>query len=208
MASDIRNSRIDHGRIGTPIVNKNIWSVDDNFNVRSDVGEVDKLDTIVQRSPTNERNTASPQIEEESLEIGFSKIFEESNLSERMNLANSLSIEIPKLVNFGHPPIETNNAENLLYGIIATIIENSNRIWRRTYKDDMMAHTYDVETMGETTVYRNHIKDSEIETRTVFEREISNENIENIGTRLDNTRLDNNQMTRSTYSSKHSKRMN
>ena len=32
-SSDIGNSKIDHGRIGTPIVNKNIWSVDDNFSV-------------------------------------------------------------------------------------------------------------------------------------------------------------------------------
>ena len=32
-SSDIGNSRIDHGRIGTPILNRNIWSVDDNFNV-------------------------------------------------------------------------------------------------------------------------------------------------------------------------------
>ena len=37
-SSDIGNSRIDHGRIGTPIVNKNIWSVNDNLNVRSVVG--------------------------------------------------------------------------------------------------------------------------------------------------------------------------
>ena len=60
-------------------MNKNIWSLDDNFNVRSDVVEVDKLDTIVQQSTTNERNTASPQIEEESLESVFSKIVKESN---------------------------------------------------------------------------------------------------------------------------------
>ena len=46
-SSDIRNSGIDHDRIGTPIVNKNIWSVNDNFNVRSDVGEADKVNTIV-----------------------------------------------------------------------------------------------------------------------------------------------------------------
>ena len=32
-SSEIGNSRIDHGRIGTPSVNKNIWSVDDNFSV-------------------------------------------------------------------------------------------------------------------------------------------------------------------------------
>ena len=58
-SSDIGNNRIDHGRIGTPIVNKNIWSKDDKFNVLIDVGEADKLDTIVHRSPTNERKTAS-----------------------------------------------------------------------------------------------------------------------------------------------------
>ena len=91
-SSDIGNSRIYHVRIGTPIVNKTIWSVNDNLNVQSDVGEADEIDTIVQRSLINERNTASPQIEEESLESVFSKIVEESNSSERMKLANSLSI--------------------------------------------------------------------------------------------------------------------
>ena len=146
---------------------------------------MDKLDTIVHQSPTNERNTASPKIEEESLESIFYKIVEESNLSERMNLTNSLGIEIPKLVHFGHPPIETKNVGNLLDGIVATRIENSNGIWRRTKRDDRMAHTHYDKTMSETTAYRNHIKDSEIETGNVFERETSNKNIENIVTRLD-----------------------
>ena len=58
-----------------------------------------------------------------------------------------------------------------------------------------MAHMHDVETMRKMTAYRNHIKNSEIETRKLFERKMSNENIENIVTRLDKTRLDNNQMT-------------
>ena len=58
-SSDIGNSRIDHGRIGTPIVNKKIWSEDDNFRVKIDMDEADKLDTIVQQSPTREGNTAS-----------------------------------------------------------------------------------------------------------------------------------------------------
>ena len=52
---EIGDSRIDHGRIGTPIVNKNIWSVDDNFSVQSDVEEANKIDTSFQRSLTNER---------------------------------------------------------------------------------------------------------------------------------------------------------
>ena len=49
--------------------------------------------------------------------------------------------------------------------------------------------------MIETTAYRNHIQNSEIETRAVFERETSSpQNIQrtllmNIVTRLDNNQL-------------------
>ena len=53
---------------------------------------------------------------------------EESNLSKQINHENSLRIESPKLLHFGHPPIETNNVGNLLDGIVATRIENSERI--------------------------------------------------------------------------------
>ena len=105
-------------------MNKHIWSVDDNFSIRGDVGEADKFDTSVQQSSTNERNTESPQIEEESLKSVFSKISEESNLSKQMNLANSLIIETPKLVHFGQPPMEIDNVG----GIVATRIENSDGI--------------------------------------------------------------------------------
>ena len=61
--SKIGDSRLDHGIIGTPFVNKTIWSGDDNFSVRSEVSKTDKLDTSVQIYSTNERNTASLQIE-------------------------------------------------------------------------------------------------------------------------------------------------
>ena len=67
-----------------------------------------------------------------------------------------------------------------------------------------MVYTHDLENIIEKIAYRKHVRDSEIETRKVFERETSNKNIENIVTRLDKTRLDNNKMTRSTDSSKHS----
>ena len=58
--------------------------------------------------------------------------------------------------------------------------------------------------MSETTAYRNHINNLEIETREVFERE--NSSPEDIQWTLPMnivTRLDNNQLTRSTDSSKH-----
>ena len=70
-----------------------------------------------------------------------------------MNLANSLSIERPKLVHFRHPPIETNDVGDLLDGIIANRIENSDRILRRTYRDDRIAHTHDLETISENIAY-------------------------------------------------------
>ena len=48
---------------------------------------------------------------------------------------------------------------------------------------------HDIETIREKIAYRNHIRNSKIETGKVFERDISNENIENIVTPLDKTRL-------------------
>ena len=112
-----------------------------------------------------------------------------------MNLSNSSSIESPKLVHSGHPPMETDNVGNLIDGIANTRVENSNGIWRRTDRDNRMAHTHDIKTISENIAYRKHIRYSEFETRKVFERETSEENIENIVTRLDKTRLDNNQIT-------------
>ena len=58
-----------------------------------------------------------------------------------------------------------------------------------------MTHTHDIETISEKIAYRKHIRDSEIETRKVFERETSNKNIKNIVNRLNKTQLDNNKMT-------------
>ena len=166
---------------------------------------MNKIDTSIQRSPTTEENTASSQIKEKILKSVFSKIVKESNSSERVNLANYAIIEPLKLRYFGHTPMETDNVG----GIVATRIEHSGGIWRRTARDNRMAHTYDdIVTISEKITYRKHIRDLEFETREVLDRETSNKNIENIGTRLYKTRLDNNQMTRSADSSKHSERTN
>ena len=103
--------------------------------------------------------------------------------------------------------METENVGNSFDGIVATRIEHLDWIWRRTAMDDRMAHMHDdIETISKKIAYRKHIKDLEFETREVLERETSNKNIENIGTRLDKTRLDDNQMTRSIDSSKRSEK--
>ena len=74
-----------------------------------------------------------------------------------MNLANSSSIESPKLVHYGHPPMDTDNLGNLLDGIFTNRIENSDGIWRSTTRDYRMAHTHDIETISENIAYRKHI---------------------------------------------------
>ena len=48
LTSLIGDSRPNHSSIGTPFMNKDIWSRDDALSVQSDVGELNKLDTAVQ----------------------------------------------------------------------------------------------------------------------------------------------------------------
>ena len=82
----------------------------------------------------------------------------------------------------------TENVGNRLDGIVATRIEEPNMIWRRTDREDRMAHMHDdIETISKYISYRKHIRNSEFETREVLERETSKKNIENIGTQLDKT---------------------
>ena len=79
-----------------------------------------------------------------------------------------------------------------------------NGLWVDMERDGRLGYAHDFETMSETTAYRNHIKNSELETREVFERETwSSENIQRTLPTDMETRLDNNQITRSTDSSKH-----
>ena len=65
---------------------------------------------------------------------------------------------------------------------------DQDRIWRTTDSYIRTAPTHgEIETISEKLAYRKFIKDSEFETREVFERE----NIENIGTRLETTLVSN-----------------
>ena len=74
--SDSRNisgNRI--SRIGTPGVNKDVWSViNTTYNLLSDAENVEKFDTTVQSCTTQERNLESSQIEEEILKSIFHEL--------------------------------------------------------------------------------------------------------------------------------------
>ena len=103
-----------------------------------------------------------------------------------MNLSNSLGVQTPELVLLGHTPMQTDNVGEQRGGGVATRIADQDGIWGPTLIDIKTALTHgDVETISEKLAYRKFIKDSESETRKVFEREnIERKNIRNIETRL------------------------
>ena len=105
-------------------------------------------------------------------------------MSKRMNLANSLSVQTPKLVSFRHPPMQTENVGNLIDAIAATREIDQDGIQRPTDRDVRTTPTHgNVETMSEKLEYRKFIKGTIFENTEVFERE----NIKNVGTQLETT---------------------
>ena len=80
--------------------------------------------------------------------------------------------------------MQTDNVGRRSDGSVATRVVDQDGIWRPTDRYVRTTPTHgEVETMSEKLVYRKFIKDSEIETREVFERE----NMKNIGTQLETT---------------------
>ena len=88
-----------------------------------------------------------------------------------MNLANSVLVRTPKLVSFRHPPMQIDNVGNLIDSIASTRVLDQDRIWRPTYSNIRTTTTHgEIETIIEKLAYHKFIKDSEFETREVFER--------------------------------------
>ena len=202
---DIRNIRGDNSRIGTPGVNKEVWSPrsDTTSNVLSCMENVEKFDTLVHGSTTQERNLESSCIKEVGGKSIFPELGKEPDSSVQVNLANSVLSERPKFISLGHPTVDRADIRNIDFAT-STRAKKLNRLRRGTERDDRLGYTYDFETMSETTTYRNHIKNYEIETREVFEQVTSSH--ENIQQTLPTdivTRLDDNQLIRSTDTSKH-----
>ena len=89
-----------------------------------------------------------------------------------MNLMNSLSVQTPELVSFRHPPMQTDNVGEQRSGGVATRIANQDGVWSPTLSNIKAAAIHgESETISERLAYRKFIKDSEFETREVFERE-------------------------------------
>ena len=66
-----------------------------------------------------------------------------------MNLTNSLLVQTPKLIHFGHPPMDTYNVGHQSDGSVATRVVDQDWIWRPTDRDVRMSPTYgNIEAIG------------------------------------------------------------
>ena len=106
---DSRNSMGNHSSIGTPGANKDIFSPrsDTTSNVLSCTDNIEKFDTLVQSSTTQESNLESSCIEEVGVKSIFPEHRKESDSIIRVNLGNSVLSESPKFISLRHPTVKT-----------------------------------------------------------------------------------------------------
>ena len=88
----------------------------------------------------------------------------------RMNLTNSVLSESPKFKSLRLPAVNATDIRNLNFAP-STRAKMLSGTRRDKGRDTRLGYTYYFEKVSETTAFRNHIKNSELETREVLERE-------------------------------------
>ena len=128
---DSRNIRGNHSRIGTLGVNKEVLSPRSNTtpNVLSCTDNIEKYDTHVHGSATQERNLESSCIEEVGVKIIFPELGKEFDSSVWVNLANSVLSESLTFISLGNPTIETADIRNINFAT-STRAKNLNEMRR------------------------------------------------------------------------------
>ena len=91
----------------------------------------------------------------------------------QVNLANSVLSESPKFKSLGLPAVYATDIRNLGFAP-STRANRLSKTRKDNFSSSRLGYTHYFETMSETTAYRNHIKNYELETREVFERETEN----------------------------------
>ena len=95
-----------HSRIGTPGVNEGVFSPSsgNNSSFSKWTGNIKPLDTSVEGSATQERNSHFSCIEKVGVKILPEKIIADLDLSIQVNLANSVLSKIPRFKTSGSRP--------------------------------------------------------------------------------------------------------
>ena len=161
-----------HSRIGTPGVNEGDFSPSSNktYGFAKWTGKIEPSDTYIHGYATQERNSYLSCIEKVGVKSVLSEIVADLDPSKWVNLANSVLSEIPKFKSLGLPAVDETDIHNLDFTPSARAKSLSG-----TRKDNFiisrLGYTHDFETMSKTTLYRDHINNSELETTESFERE-------------------------------------
>ena len=104
-------------------------------------GSIEKFDTHVHGSATQERNLESSCIEEVGVKSIFPELGKEFNSSVQVNLANSVLSESPKFITLGHPTVETSDMRNINFAT-STIANSLNGLQGDTERDDRLGYTH------------------------------------------------------------------
>ena len=101
------------------------------------------------------------------------EIFADLDPSIRVNLTNSIISEIPKFINLGLLTFNATGIPKIAFSP-STRAKYLNGTQRDNFKSDWLVSRHDFEIVSENTAYSNHINNSELETREVFEQETEN----------------------------------
>ena len=98
----------------------------------------------------------------------------------RVNFANSIPVELPDLVPFRNPPVQTYNVTDGGNTGVTTRILDTDRIWRAGPSDIRMAATHaNDKDYNAKLAYRKYLDDLELERIQMLERDKrARENIE------------------------------
>ena len=88
----------------------------------------------------------------------------------RVNLVNSVLSKSPNFKSLGLPDVDATDIHNLNFAP-SVRAKSLSGTQKKNFSPSRLGYTHDFERMSETTAYRNHIKNSELETREFFEWE-------------------------------------
>ena len=122
------------------------------------------MDTSIHGSATLERNSGLSCIEKDGVKIDLGEIVPDLDPSKQVKLANSVLSKRPKFKSLGLPTVDATDIRYINF-ISSTRANNLSGTWKDNVSPSRLGYTHYFGTISETTAYRNHIKNSEFETR-------------------------------------------
>ena len=127
------------------------------------------MKTFVDGSATQERSSDFSCIKKVGVKSLPDKIVADLDPSIRVNIANFIISESPKIINLGLSTFDATGKPNTAFAPY-TRAKYLSGTRREKIKADWLTSRQNFERANKTTAYCNHIKNSEIETREVFEQ--------------------------------------